>query len=75
MPSPSTSQKSAHSTAHCSHSRYLDVRNPRVSVLVEKVFAQGESFWWSWAERIAGCEDVAEAATILVRVLRTVDGE
>jgi hypothetical protein len=54
---------------------YLDVRNPRASVLDEKVYAQGDSYWWSWAERISRCEDVEKAAATLVRVLRTVHGE
>ena len=50
---------------------YLDVRNPRASALAEKVYVQGDSFWWSWAERIGGCEDVTGAAEILARVLGT----
>ncbi len=54
---------------------YLDVRNPRASMLAERVYAQAEAFWWSWAERIAGCDEVTAAASILARVLRTVDGE
>lgn len=54
---------------------YLDVRNPRASVLSEKVYAQADSFWFSWAERISGCDEVTTAAGILARVLRTVDGE
>jgi hypothetical protein len=52
---------------------YLQVTNPAATVLSEKVLAQADSFWWPWAERIAGCDDVAEAATILARVLRTTD--
>ncbi len=54
---------------------YLDVRNPRASALTETVYAQGGSFWWSWAERIAGCDQVRTAAAILARVLRTSDSE
>lgn len=54
---------------------YLDVRNPRASVLAERVYAQAEAFWWSWAERISGCDEVTTAAGGLARVLRTVDGE
>jgi hypothetical protein len=54
---------------------YLDVRNPRASVLGEKVFAQAGMFWWSWAERIGPCGEVADAAAFVARVLRTVDGE
>jgi hypothetical protein len=52
---------------------YLDVRNPRASVLAEKVYAQADAFWYSWAERIAGCDEVTTAAAILARVLRAVD--
>jgi hypothetical protein len=54
---------------------YLDVRNPRASVLAEKVFAQAGTFWWSWADRIGPCADVTDAAAIVARVLRTVGGE
>lgn len=66
-----------HTTLHEPGGRlpYLDVRNPRASVLAEKVYVQGDWFWWSWAERIAGCDQVATAAGILARVLRTVDGD
>jgi hypothetical protein len=51
---------------------YLDVRNPRASVLTERVYAQAGSFWWSWAEPIASCDEMTKAAAILARVLRTV---
>ena len=50
---------------------HLAVTNPRASVLTEKVYVQGTSFWWSWAERIAAREDVTGAADLLARVLRT----
>jgi hypothetical protein len=49
---------------------YLDVRNPQASVLSEQVYVQGESYWWSWAERIAPRDHVTTAAGILARVLR-----
>lgn len=51
---------------------YLDVRNPRASVLSEQVYVQGGSYWWSWAERIAPRDQVTTAAEILARVLRAV---
>ena len=51
---------------------YLDVRNPRATVLAAKVYAQADTFWWSWAEKIADCDEVSTAAGILARVLRTV---
>lgn len=57
------------------HTPYLDVRNPRASVLSERVYAQAGCFWWSWAERIADSGEPAKAAGILARVLRTVDEE
>jgi hypothetical protein len=54
---------------------YLDVRNPRASLLTERVYAQAGSFWWPWAERIASCDEMTKAAATLARVLRTVDEE
>lgn len=59
-----------------SHDRlpYLDVRNPEASALTERVFAQADSYWFSWCERITGCDQPAEAADILARVLRTTAG-
>ena len=54
---------------------YLDVCNPRASVLTERVYAQAGAFWWSWAERIASCDEMTKAAAILARVLRTVGEE
>jgi hypothetical protein len=50
---------------------YLHVRNPEASVLSERVYAQADSFWFSWAERIAGCDDTGAAAATLSRVLGT----
>ena len=50
---------------------HLAVTNPRASVLTEKVYVQGGSYFWSWAERIAGRDDVTGAADLLARVLRT----
>jgi hypothetical protein len=49
---------------------YLDVRNPRAAALTERVYAQAGLFWWSWQEKIAGCDEAATAAGILARVLR-----
>jgi hypothetical protein len=51
------------------------VRNSRASALAEKVFAQAGKYWWSWAEPIAACDQAANAAAILARVLRDVGGE
>jgi hypothetical protein len=51
---------------------YLAVTNPDASVLTEKVYVQGGSYWWSWAEPITSRDDVTGAANVLARVLRTV---
>jgi|SRR5579875_1813291 len=51
---------------------YLQVSNPRASILHEAVYARDGAYWWSWRERIAGWDEVATAAGILARVLRTV---
>jgi hypothetical protein len=51
---------------------HLDVANPRARAMTERVFAQADSYWWSWAQRITGCDDVTGAADMLARVLRTV---
>ncbi len=53
---------------------YLHVRNPRSKHLTENVYAQAGSYFWPWAEPIAGCDQAAEAAAVVARVLRTVDG-
>jgi hypothetical protein len=52
----------------------LHVQNPQASALTERVYAQADSFWFSWAERIAGCDELSTAAAILARVLRTTAG-
>ena len=54
---------------------YLDVRNPAATVLGERVYAQAGAFWWSWAEKITGCEQASTAAALLARVLRTADSQ
>jgi hypothetical protein len=53
---------------------YLLVRNAQVSVLRETVYAQAGAYWYSWAQKIAGCDQVSTAAGILARVLGTNDG-
>jgi hypothetical protein len=52
----------------------LYVVNPAARALEENVYAGcGRDglwwFWWSWAERIAVADDVALAATTIMRVL------
>jgi hypothetical protein len=50
----------------------LVVRNPRASVLAEMVYACNSSYWWSWREPIAPCDQAPAAAAILARVLRAI---
>lgn len=40
---------------------YLHVSNPQASALTERVYAQADSFWFSWADRIAGCDELPTA--------------
>ena len=56
----------------------LHVVNPAASALAEDIYAgrcqDGQWwFWWSWAERIAAGDDLAEAATRISRVLAARD--
>jgi hypothetical protein len=53
---------------------FLHVVNPRATVLTERVQVGAGAFWFSWGERIATCDQVSTAASILARVLRTADG-
>ena len=54
----------------------LHVVNPSMARLAEDVYV-GRSqdglwwFWWPWAERIAPGDDVAQAATLIAKVLDT----
>ncbi len=50
---------------------YLTVTNPRATVLSERVYIQGGSFYWSWAEPITACTDVTSAAATVAHVLRS----
>jgi hypothetical protein len=52
---------------------HLTVTNPQASVLSERVYVQGGSFRWSWAEPITACADVTSAAVTVAHVLRAVD--
>jgi hypothetical protein len=47
----------------------VEVHNPRASVLAERIYAADGSFWWSWTEKITGCDQAAHAADIIARVL------
>jgi hypothetical protein len=48
----------------------LTVRNSQVGTLTETVRACEDSFWWSWSEPIAPCDQPTQAATLLAQVLR-----
>jgi GNAT superfamily N-acetyltransferase len=52
----------------------LAVTSPHSAVLTERVMADATSFWWPWADRIAGVADVAGAADVIARVLAAVPG-
>jgi hypothetical protein len=52
---------------------YLEVRNPQVSALSERVYAQAGAYWFSWAQKISDTDDPADAARRLARVLATAD--
>jgi hypothetical protein len=54
---------------------HLEVSNPRNSRLTERVYAQAGSYFWPWAEPIAACGEPAGAASIIARVLRTIDSD
>lgn len=52
----------------------LHVANPAVTVLSEYVTAEQDRhgrwwYWWSWAERISPADDLAQAVTVVGRVL------
>lgn len=52
----------------------LRVTSRRAPQLSEDVYAGHGFFWWSWAERIARCDDSAGAAVKVAHVLRAVNG-
>jgi hypothetical protein len=47
----------------------LEVRNPEAKMLVERIVANANGYWWSWAEKIAMLDEVDSAAVIVARVL------
>lgn len=47
----------------------LEVVNPGVRLLSERVACEAEWFWWTWAERIAPVDDVRLAADSIAKVL------
>ncbi len=51
----------------------VHARNRRAGVLKENIYCGDGFYWFGWAERIAPVAEVAEAARIVMRVLRTVD--
>jgi hypothetical protein len=54
---------------------FLYARNPRVTALSERIFAQADNFFWPWADPIAARDQVTEAATTVARVLATSTGD
>jgi hypothetical protein len=48
---------------------WLEVTNPRVAVLSERIVAQDGWYWWPWAERMVETGDVTGAAERVARVL------
>lgn len=51
---------------------YLDVH--ATEALRERIYAQGDWYFWPHAERIAACDDLASAADTIARVLRAGGG-
>jgi hypothetical protein len=56
----------------------LHAVNPAASALAEDIYAgPGQDgrwwFWWSWAQRIAPCDDLTGAALQIGRVLAALD--
>ncbi len=50
---------------------HLHITNRQAVQLTERIYCDGESFWWGWAERIADVAEVAAAAAAVTRVLRS----
>ncbi|MGH3154953.1 MAG: hypothetical protein ACRDNF_00030 [Streptosporangiaceae bacterium] len=48
----------------------LRVTNRQAAQLTEDIYAGRGWYWWSWAERITGCDDVDGAAAKIAHVLR-----
>jgi serine/threonine-protein kinase RsbW len=48
---------------------YLDVCNPHVMVMTERVYAQAGSFWYGWDERIGRYDELEQVAALITRVL------
>jgi hypothetical protein len=51
----------------------LRVTNRAAPQLSEDVYAGGGWYWYSWAERIAACDDPGAAAGKVAQVLRAED--
>jgi hypothetical protein len=47
----------------------LEVRNPGISMMSERVTAASGWYWWPWAERIAAVDDIGLAADVVLKVL------
>jgi hypothetical protein len=51
---------------------HLHVTNRRAAQLTERIYCDGEAYWWGWSERIADVGDVGRAAESVSRVLRSI---
>ena len=47
----------------------LEVVNPGIRLLSERVTCESGWYWWTWAERIAAVDDVTLAADTIAKVL------
>src|SRR5260370_9545270 len=53
---------------------HLHITNRRAPVLSERVYCEGDWFWWPWAERVAAVADLAGAVAAVDRVLQVLGG-
>ncbi len=53
---------------------HLHITNRRATILRERVYSDGDHFYWGWAERIAAVADLPAAAAAIDRVLQVLGG-
>ncbi len=53
---------------------HLHITNRRAPVLSERVYCEGDWFWWPWAERLGAVADLSAAAAAIDRVLQLLGG-
>ncbi len=51
---------------------HLHVTNRQAVQLTERIYCDGDAYWWGWSERIADVGDVGRAAEAVSRVLRSI---